>query len=168
MGPFQAEQVTALENLSNSAAATRRLGARIGELASAGDVILLSGGLGVGKTCLTQGIARGLGIAEPVSSPSFVLVRQYQGRLALYHVDLYRLEHVEEVTDLGLDDYLYGHGVCVIEWAERGMPALPVEHLLIKMEYVGLTRRKLTLVPRGPRYVEITEKLRSVSPGAKV
>ncbi|MBI2851043.1 MAG: tRNA (adenosine(37)-N6)-threonylcarbamoyltransferase complex ATPase subunit type 1 TsaE, partial [Chloroflexi bacterium] len=85
---------------------TQRLGVRLGELAQAGDVFLLVGKLGAGKTCLTQGIAWGLGIKEYALSPSFVIMRELHGRLPLYHIDLYRLDRLEESQDLGLDDYL--------------------------------------------------------------
>ena len=116
---------------SHSPEQTQRLGVSIGEVVLPGDILLLSGDLGVGKTCLTQGIAWGLGIKEYAVSPSFVLVRELYGRLPLYHIDLYRLDHIEEIEDLGLDDYLYGRGVCVVEWAEKGLAVLPTEHLLI-------------------------------------
>ena len=92
--------------VSRSAEETQQLGRRIGELAAAGDVYLLSGELGTGKTCLTQGIAWGLRIEEYALSPTFVIMREMYGRLALYHVDLYRLDDVAEIADLGLDDYL--------------------------------------------------------------
>src|SRR3972149_1751996 len=115
MGPLQAESMTHLETTSHSLGRTRSIGMRLGGLAVSGDVILLTGELGTGKTCLTQGIAWGLGIEDYASSPSFVLVREYRGRLPLYHVDFYRLERLEEIAGLGLDDYLYGNGVCVIE-----------------------------------------------------
>jgi len=140
-----------LKLVSRSAQETQRLGEIIGELCRAGDVILLSGVLGTGKTCLTQGIARGLGIAESITSPTFVLMREFAGRLPLYHVDLYRLEF-KEIGDLGLDEYLYGHGVCVIEWAEKGMALLPAEHLLIKLDYLGENGRNIEVVPSSPRY----------------
>src|SRR5690349_17851059 len=96
---------------------TQDIGWRLGELAQAGDVFLLTGDLGAGKTCLTQGIAYGLGSKEYAASPSFVIMRELKGRLTLYHMDLYRLDRIEEIVDLGLDDYLYGKGVCVVEWA---------------------------------------------------
>jgi len=159
--------VEPFEITSNSAAQTRRIGTRLGELAIPGDVIFLVGELGTGKTCLTQGIAWGLGIDEYASSPSFVLVREYHGRLPLYHMDLYRLERIEEVSQLGLDDYLYGNGVCVVEWAEKGLAALPLEHLLIKMEHLAPTRRKFRFEPLGPRYVEVLSRLRSASKVAR-
>ena len=150
-----------LETVSNSAEQTRKIGMKLGKLAASGDVIFLVGSLGAGKTCLTQGIARGLGIHEYTASPSFVLVREYQGKLPLYHIDLYRLDRIEEVTQLGLDDYLYGNGVCVVEWADKGLSVLPGEHLLIEIQFISSTKRKLILVPRGARYDEMLSKLKA-------
>jgi tRNA threonylcarbamoyladenosine biosynthesis protein TsaE len=153
--------VKPLEVVSNSAAQTRSLGSRLGELAAPGDVVLLVGKLGAGKTCFTQGVAKGLGIDEYTASPSFVLVREYQGRLPLYHIDLYRLDRLEEIVRLGLDDYLYGKGVSIVEWADRGLNALPEEHLLIKIELLDVTKRKLIFEPRGTRYTKMLTKLKT-------
>lgn len=158
--------MSSLEIVSNSAGQTRKIGMKLGKLAAAGDVILLVGSLGAGKTCLTQGIAQGLGIDEYTASPSFVLVREYKGKLPLYHIDLYRLDKIEEVTQLGLDDYLYGKGVCVVEWADKGLSVLPEEHLLIEMQIVSPMKRKLSFMPRGTRYLEILSKLKNARRGA--
>ena len=158
------DDIRYLELVSQSPEDTRRLGTRIGELASPGDVYLLTGNLGTGKTCLTQGIAWGLGIEEYTASPSFVIVRELYGRLPLYHIDLYRLEHLEEIAELGLDDYLYGRGVCVVEWAERGLSLLPAEHLLIEIGFLSDTGRHLKLKPSGQRYQEIARQLKQLSP----
>ena len=98
---------------------TQQVGRIIGEQARPGDVYLLTGPLGAGKTCLTQGIALGLGVPGHVRSPTFVLMTRYQGRLTLHHMDLYRIGGPLEAWDLGLDEYLSGDGVCVIEWAGR-------------------------------------------------
>ena len=136
-----------LDLITNNADETRSLGVKLGELAQAGDIFLLSGNLGVGKTCLTQGIVWGLGSQEYALSPTFVLMREIQGRLPLYHIDLYRLDQIAEISDLGLDDYLYGQGLCVIEWAEKGLSVLPAEHLLINIEYTGDTQRKFNWRP---------------------
>jgi tRNA threonylcarbamoyladenosine biosynthesis protein TsaE len=148
-----------IELVSHSPSQTRRLGSHIGELAQAGDIFLLVGKLGAGKTCLTQGIAWGLGIREYTPSPSFVLIREFHGRLTLYHIDLYRLEHLEEIADLGLDDYLYGSGVCVIEWAEKGLNLMPEEHLLIEMSFLGSSERRLILKPSGRRYIKMVAEI---------
>ena len=150
-----------LELMSNSPEETREIGTRIGELSHPGDVILLVGELGAGKTCLTQGIAWGLDITDYALSPSFVIMRELYGRLPLYHLDLYRLEKTEEIIDLGLDDYLYGNGVCVVEWADRGLELLPPEHLLIKIDSSG-DRRTFRLIPAGKRYREMVTKLKAI------
>jgi len=149
-----------LELISHSPEQTQRFGVNIGEVALPGDIFLLVGSLGVGKTCLTQGIAWGLGIKEYAVSPSFVLVRELYGRLPLYHIDLYRLDKIEEIADLGLDDYLYGNGVCVVEWAEKGLAILPAEHLMIEMSYLSDTERSFRLKPSGQRYREVINQLK--------
>ena len=150
--------MASLEMISNSAERTRRVGMKLGEIAMAGDVILLVGELGAGKTCLTQGIAQGLGIDDYVVSPTFMLLREYYGRLPLYHIDCYRLDGIEEVADLGIDDYLYGNGVCVVEWADRVLEAFPEEHLLIEMQHRAPSKRRLVFSPKGTRYVELLSK----------
>ncbi len=149
-----------LELTSHSLEQTQRLGIRIGELALPGDILLLVGTLGTGKTCLTQGIAWGLGIKEYALSPSFVLVRELHGRLPLYHIDLYRLDQIEEIVELGLDDYLYGSGVCAVEWAEKGLSVLPAEHLLIQIDYLSDNERGFQLKPSGKRYLEMLAQLK--------
>lgn len=148
-----------LEIISRSPEQTQRIGVRLGESAWAGSIVLLVGSLGAGKTCLTQGIAWGLGINEYTMSPSFVLIREYQGRLPLYHIDFYRLDRLDEVAELGLDDYLYGRGICVVEWAEKALDVLPKEHMLIQMEYLADTERQLRLKPNGGQYVEMLSQL---------
>src|SRR4030042_926777 len=149
-----------LELISRSPEETRKIGTIIGEIAVPGDVLLLEGKLGSGKTCLTQGIALGLGIDDYVLSPTFVLMRELYGRLPLYHIDLYRLDHIEEIADLGLDDYFYGMGVCVVEWAEKGLSVLPTENMLIQINYQGETERRLVLTPNGKRYEELLTKIK--------
>lgn len=134
---------------------TRLLGQEIGRQAERGDIYLLIGNLGAGKTWLAYGIAQGLGVTENVISPSFVLVREYRGRLPFFHIDLYRLETPGEVETLGLEGYLYGPGVCAVEWADRALAYFPKESLTIKMEYVSSRSRRLLLEARGPRYEEL-------------
>lgn len=125
---------------------------------------MLVGPLGAGKTCLAQGIAQGLEVKSYALSPSFVLVREYQGRLPFYHIDLYRVDQPHEVEDLGLDEYLYGEGVSVVDWADRAMALLPKEHLLIKMEYVSPRVRRLT-IEAGEGYQEMLQALTQVRVG---
>jgi len=153
-----------LELISHSPEQTQKFGVRIGELALGGDIFLLVGTLGTGKTCLTQGIARGLNIKEYALSPSFVIIRELYGRLPLYHIDLYRLDHIEEIAELGLDDYLYGNGICVVEWAEKGLDILPTKHLLIQINYLSDNERSFQLKPNGKRYLEIARQLKDFSP----
>ncbi|HJP40840.1 MAG TPA: tRNA (adenosine(37)-N6)-threonylcarbamoyltransferase complex ATPase subunit type 1 TsaE [Dehalococcoidia bacterium] len=139
------------ELLTGSEEETRELGRKLGGGLQRGDVILLSGDLGTGKTCLTQGIGQGLECSSQVNSPSFVLMNEYEGRERLYHVDLYRIEDVEELDDLGLWDYA-GRGVLVIEWPERGAELLPGDGLVVELRYGDMDRqRRFRLFPRGPR-----------------
>ena len=152
--------MNSLELTTHSPEQTQEFGTRLGELANPGDVILLVGKLGAGKTCLTQGIAWGLGIKEYAASPSFVLVRELKGRLPLYHLDFYRLENLAEIAELGLDEYFYGQGVSVVEWAEKALSLLPPENLLIEMEYIAETGRRLKLKPSGKRYREMVAQLK--------
>lgn len=106
---------------------TQNLGETFGKTLKPGDVVALIGDLGTGKTCLTQGIARGIGIAagEVVSSPSYILINEYNGKIPIYHIDLYRLENMPEIADLGIGEYIDSDGVCIIEWAERMEEGLP-------------------------------------------
>ena len=152
-------KMTTVQLISHSPEQTQRLGMRLGKLAQAGDVFLLTGNLGSGKTCLTQGIAWGLEVKEYAFSPSFVIVREYHGRLPLYHIDFYRLNRVEEIVDLGLDEYLYGKGICVVEWAEKGMSVLPKEHFLINLSYISDIVRAISLEPKGHRYTQLLKSL---------
>ena len=149
-----------LNLVSRSPEETQRIGIRLGELAEAGDVFLLVGELGTGKTCLTQGIAWGLDIRDYALSPSFVIMRELHGRLPLYHIDLFRLEHPSEIEDIGLDDYLYGSGVCVVEWAEKGLELLPPENLLIEIGFLDETQRSLHVKPSGKRYQGLLPELK--------
>lgn len=142
---------------SASVEETRALGEQLGKLLDAGDVILLSGELGAGKTMFVQGIATGLGYKGTVSSKSFVLLGEYEGRITLFHADLYRLDDPEMVEDLALDELL--DGVVAVEWPERAEGRLPPEHLLIQFAIESAERRKLTLTPAGERAKTLTGKV---------
>ncbi|MBM2831865.1 MAG: hypothetical protein HW414_917 [Dehalococcoidia bacterium] len=120
------------------------------------------GELGSGKTCLAQGIARGLGVTEYTSSPSFVLMKEYRGRLAMYHMDLYRLDREAEMLDLGLESYFSSAGLCVVEWAEKLGRLMPEERLLITISYQGDKERRLKFVARGKRYEDRVAGLTSI------
>lgn len=117
---------------------TREVGRILGAQAAAGAVFLLTGPLGAGKTCLTQGLAWGLGVAEYARSPTFVIMTRYRGRLPLYHFDLYRINDPLEAWDLGLDEQLFGDGVCVVEWADRAEELFPAEALWIHLDYAAV------------------------------
>ena len=149
-----------LELASHGEEDTRNLGERLGKSLRKGDVVLLSGELGAGKTCLAQGIGRGLACDGQVNSPSFVLMNEYAGRETLYHVDLYRIEDVEELDELGLWDYA-DKGVLVIEWPERGAELLPGDGLVVEMGSgaLGPRSRRLRFIPRGPRGEELVASL---------
>jgi tRNA threonylcarbamoyladenosine biosynthesis protein TsaE len=148
---------------SHSPEQTQFLGDCLGRLAQKADVFLLSGDLGTGKTCLVQGIARGLDVEEYAFSPSFVILREYHGRLPLYHIDFYRLDRIGEMADLGLDEYFYGDGVCVVEWAEKGLQIVPQENLLITIRYTADSQkgRSIYLKPQGQRYYELVGQLKN-------
>ena len=132
---------------------TFALGRQIGQQAEAGEIYTLIGDLGVGKTVLTQGVAAGLGIEEPVNSPTFTIVQIYEeGRLPFYHFDVYRIGDVEEMEEVGYEDCFYGEGVCLIEWAYLIEEILPREHRRITIEKdlsKGFDYRRITIEDRG-------------------
>ena len=153
-----------LDFISHSVAQTRRLGAHLGELLRSGDVICLEGELGTGKTCLAQGIGQGLRVTESITSPTFVLATEYHPpppNPFLYHIDLYRLDDAgKEVRALGFEDYLYGEGVCVIEWADRGREALPAECLWISLRHTSETKRGISMTAVGERYQRLLQEFK--------
>ncbi|MCI7794784.1 MAG: tRNA (adenosine(37)-N6)-threonylcarbamoyltransferase complex ATPase subunit type 1 TsaE [Lachnospiraceae bacterium] len=128
---------------------TYAFGKSLGETAKAGEVYCLNGDLGVGKTVFTQGFASGLGIREPVNSPTFTIVQQYDdGRLPLYHYDVYRIGDVEEMEEVGYEDCFYGEGVCLIEWSELIREILPAHVISVTIEKdlkKGFDYRKITV-----------------------
>jgi len=121
--------------MTSSADATRELAGAIAGLARGGDVVLLAGELGAGKTCFTQGFGKALGIDEPITSPTFTLLRPYDGRLRLLHADVYRLEHLQEILDLGIAELVDDDAVAVIEWGDMAEPVLPADFLEIRITY---------------------------------
>ena len=134
---------------------TRSLARSIGQAAQPGDVLLLVGELGAGKTVFTQGLAEGLAVVETVNSPTFVLLHEYHGRLTLYHYDLYRLTNIEHTVSREWQEFLYGDGVSVVEWANLANDLLPGEHLLLEFAIESETRRVLTLTAAGQRHLEL-------------
>ena len=144
---------------------TRQLGRAVGERAQAGDVFLLSGPLGAGKTCFTQGIALGLGVEGYVRSPTFVLMTRHHGRLTLHHIDLYRIGSPAEAWDLGLDEQLFDRGVCVIEWAERAEELFPLDALWLDISYAGADRensREITFDTEASRFDPLLSELADI------
>jgi tRNA threonylcarbamoyladenosine biosynthesis protein TsaE len=138
---------------SRSANDTRALAAAVAELVRPGDVVLLAGELGAGKTAFTQGLGSALGVDEPITSPTFTLASHYQGRLELNHLDVYRLEQLAEILDVGLPEMLDEGGVTVIEWGDAIIGALPADYLLIRLTYGdGLDDRSLELELVGRRW----------------
>lgn len=136
--------------LTHSPEETRAFGRRLAELLLPGDVLLLYGNLGAGKSELTRGVAEGLGVAGPVTSPSFTILNVYDdGRVPLYHFDWYRLESAEELYEMGMDEYLGGDGVAVVEWPTQCPEAIPETHLAVKLTPVGETEREIILTPMG-------------------
>lgn len=154
-----------LDIISHSPAQTIRIGQRLGDLLHIGDMVLLYGDFGAGKTHLTKGVAQGLGSDAMVNSPSFVLINEYRAGPAhrnarIYHVDLYRLEDPEALHGIGLEDVLDGHGIAVIEWAERAEGWLPADYLAIHLRHLSETKRALRFSPHGSRATTIVEALK--------
>jgi tRNA threonylcarbamoyladenosine biosynthesis protein TsaE len=140
----------AIRHACPTAEATRALAAALARHAGPGTVVALSGDLGAGKTCFIQGLAAGLGVRAPVTSPTFVLIAEYAGRLPLYHVDLYRTESLAEIRALGLEELLHGEGVTAIEWAEKAAPLLPPRTIRVEIEGAGDEARTVTITGAPP------------------
>ena len=148
--------------ITHSAEETIQLGQRLGKLLKPGDILGLVGQLGAGKTTLVKGIARGLGVKdkEEVCSPTFVLVKEYQGRLPLFHLDLYRLDKIRDIEYLGISEYLFDQGVCVIEWAEKMKMLLP-DYLQINLDIKGETNRQFKFIAGNKRYRALLKRIRA-------
>lgn len=151
-----------IEILTRAPDETRKVGAVLAELLVPGDVVSLTGDLGAGKTVLVQGAARALGVQDPVTSPSFVLVREYRGDLPVYHLDVYRLDRIQEVLDLGFEDYLDPSGVLFIEWGDAIDTLLPDEHLRAEITSREDDVRWLAFSGHGARWGARWERLESV------
>lgn len=149
--------------ISDSREQTLETGRIIGSVLERGDIVALIGELGSGKTCLTQGLAQGLGVAEnvPVVSPTFTLINEYPGRLPLVHLDVYRLSGPRDLEDMGYEEYFYGGGVIVIEWAEKIRDVLPDRTLFVCMRYVDENTRELILEGPEEKMKKLEERLQS-------
>ena len=143
-----------IDLISHSSLHTERLGERLGALARPGDVFALWGELGTGKTVLVRGIARGMGLRGPVSSPTFVLVNEYDGPTPLYHIDFYRLDP-RQLASVGWEEYVGAGGVVAIEWPDRARGALPEERLDVRLEHVAEAKRAIRLEAHGARAKEM-------------
>jgi tRNA threonylcarbamoyladenosine biosynthesis protein TsaE len=151
-----------LEVSTRTAEETRDLGAAVAELLVPGDVVSLTGDLGAGKTTFVQGAGRGLGVEEPVVSPTFVLVREYRGQVPVYHVDVYRLDRLQEVLDLGFEDLLDPSGVVFVEWGDAIDTILPDSHLEVRLTTVDDQVRGMVFTGRGPRWAGRWERLEGI------
>lgn len=152
-----------LDFISHSEDQTRRLGAKLGQLAQPGHVIALLGDLGAGKTRLAQGFGEGLDVPadEVINSPTFTFVNQYQGRLEFYHIDAYRLDDGAEAETLGLDDYFYGDGVSLIEWANRITDSLPDDRLEIEIHHLNDTKRRIVVRAFGEEHHHLLQAFKT-------
>jgi tRNA threonylcarbamoyladenosine biosynthesis protein TsaE len=139
-----------LKSISNSVEETAGIGAKLAKKLKRGDVVALIGELGAGKTVLTKGIARGLGVKDIryVNSPTFVIIKEYKGKIPLYHFDLYRLNRSSALDSESYEEYFYGDGIAVIEWADKIKKLLPERHIEVRLSVLGEKRRKIEIIKR--------------------
>ncbi len=140
-----------------NAAETISLGKRIGALLKPKDVVLLTGDLSAGKTTITKGIGEGLGVTKTINSPTFTIVKEYQGEYRLYHLDLYRLEGLN--NDFDLEEYIESDGVCVIEWPHQIEEILPEEYLEVTIKRISELKREIEIIAKGSRYEKVVQQL---------
>ena len=156
------ERLRDLEIVLKGLEETKRFGIKLGSLLKPRDVVCLIGDLGAGKTTLTKSIGLGLGVDDYITSPTFVLINEYTGRIPVYHFDVYRLENVEELYDLGFDEYFYGKGVSIIEWADKIEKLLPEERIVLDIKRgIDLDERRIGITIYGDRYKEIVKELKN-------
>ena len=145
--------------VSHSPECTNNIGKEIGRRAERGSVIALCGDLGTGKTVFAQGVAAGLGVKAMVTSPTFVIINEYEGKYPFYHIDIYRLTSSEDMRELGYEEYFYGDGVTVIEWAQEIEDLLPEEYLRVELKILGESDREIALIPFGRKYAGLVESI---------
>ncbi|MDD2446447.1 MAG: tRNA (adenosine(37)-N6)-threonylcarbamoyltransferase complex ATPase subunit type 1 TsaE [Tissierellia bacterium] len=143
-----------LKIVLNSLDEAKKFGIKLGENLIVGDILCLNGNLGAGKTTLTKFIGLGLGVEEYITSPTFALINQYKGKIPVYHFDVYRLENVDELFDLGFDEYFYGSGVCIIEWADRIDKMIPKERIVIDIENGNNPNERILLLSGDEKRLE--------------
>ncbi len=149
----------ALDVVTDTPEDTRKVAEALAELLLPGDVVSLTGDLGAGKTTFVQGAARGLGVTDQVTSPTFVLVREYRGEMPIFHVDVYRLDSLQEAIDLGAEELLDPPGVTFVEWGDAVVPLLPDEHLRVELRTEDGEARRLSFSGHGPRWAVRWERL---------
>jgi tRNA threonylcarbamoyladenosine biosynthesis protein TsaE len=142
-GKIKNSKISKLCFLTHCADETVDLGIKIGKQLKANDIVALSGNLGAGKTTLIQGITQGLGVKDAVTSPTFALIHQYQGKLLVFHIDLYRLDNFEQIHDLGIEEYFMSDGVCLIEWSDKLGKLLPSKAYNIELKYLKENERQI-------------------------
>jgi len=135
--------------ITKSEEETLRVGLRVGERLKMGDVINLNGELGAGKTHITKGIAKGLGVDDYITSPTFIIVNQYEGRIPLYHFDVYRINDIDEMHEIGFEEYLYGNGVCIVEWGSMVEELLPDSAIRIDINKIDDNTREIVIDDRN-------------------
>jgi tRNA threonylcarbamoyladenosine biosynthesis protein TsaE len=145
--------------ITNSPEETKKIGKEIGKLARPGDLLAFYGELGAGKTCFIQGISQQLEVKDYVTSPSFTIINEYQGKIPIYHFDLFRLNSAEEILELGYEEYFYGEGLTVIEWAEKIEQLLPREHLKIDIKFKDRYERIITFISQEDRFKKFLKEL---------
>jgi tRNA threonylcarbamoyladenosine biosynthesis protein TsaE len=151
-----------LKLISDSRERTLEIGRLIGAILERGDIVALIGELGSGKTCLTQGLAKGMDVAEnvPVVSPTFTLINEYPGRIPLFHLDVYRLSGPRDLEDMGYEEIFYGGGIIVIEWAEKIQDILPAKTLFVRMRYIDENTREMILEGPGEKIRKLGDILK--------
>ena len=151
-----------MKMISNSEQKTYDLGYELGALLKASDVVCLTGDLGAGKTALSKAVAKGLEVSEYVTSPTFAIIHEYEGRMPLYHFDVYRIGEIEEMEDLGYEEYFYGEGVCLIEWASQIRELIPKSHLWIHIKKIDENTREIEITGTNHHFEEIIEELKKI------
>lgn len=148
-----------MEFKTSSELETRALGLSIGRALKGGEVIAMTGDLGAGKTTITKSIAQGLEVDDYITSPTFTIVNEYEGRLKLYHFDVYRITNIEEMYDLGYEEYFDSGGVTVIEWSNLIEEILPKDRINIEIEYIDEKSRKVSITGEGADFLNLEEEL---------
>ena len=141
---------------------TKNLGKEISKIIKPGDLLAFYGELGAGKTCFIQGISLGLEVKDYVTSPSFTIINEYQGKIPIYHFDLFRFDNAEEILELGYEEYFYGEGLIVIEWAEKIERFLPKEHLKIDIKFKDCYERTISFISQGDRFDKFLKELSKI------